>query len=89
MSRYSKLGKWRGNKCFDDMRTLRNIFFSKVMGKFRLARHRKHERRLQSQLRDARSLLVRIPRQNIVVTASPGLSVAGLPESLDVDLLVC
>ena len=53
------------------------------MGKFRLARHRKHERRLQRQLRDARALLVRIPRQNIVVTASPGLSVAVLPESLD------
>ena len=63
--------------------------FSKVMGKFRLARHRKHERRLQHQLRDARALLVRIPRQNIVVTASPGLSVAVLAESLDVDLLVC
>ena len=63
--------------------------FSKVMGKFRLARHRKHERRLQRQLRDARALLVRIPRQNIVVTASPGLSVAVLAESLDVDLLVC
>ena len=38
---------------------------------------------------DARALLVRIPRQNIVVTASPGLIVAVLPESLDVDLLVC
>ena len=63
--------------------------FSKVMGKFRLARHRKHERRLQRQLRDARALLVRIPRQNIVVTASPGLSVVVLPESLDLDLLVC
>ena len=63
--------------------------FSKVIGKFRLARHRKHERRLQRQLRDARALLVRIPRQNIVVTASPGLSVAVLAESLDVDLLVC
>ena len=50
---------------------------------------RKHERRLQRQLRDAHALLVRIPRQNIVVTASPGLSVAVLPESLDVDLLVC
>ena len=63
--------------------------FSKVMGKFRLVRHRKHERHLQRQLRDACALLVRIPCQNIVITASPGLSVAVLLKSLDVDLLVC
>ena len=47
------------------------------------------ERRIQRQLRDAFAvLLVCIPRQNIVVTASPGLSVPVLPESLDADLLI-
>ena len=60
--------------------------FSKVMG---LARHRKHEKRLQRQLRDVRTLCVRIPRQNIVVNVSRGLSVTVLPESLDLELLVC
>ena len=62
--------------------------FSKVMGKakFRLACHQKHEKHLQHQLRDA---CVRIPRQNIVVNVSPGLSVTVLPESLDLELLVC
>ncbi|KAL5491702.1 hypothetical protein EMCRGX_G017039 [Ephydatia muelleri] len=52
-------------------------------GDGRLARHRKHEKRLQRQLRDVRTLCVRIPRQNIVVNVSQGLSVTVLPESLD------
>ena len=38
---------------------------------------------------DARTLNVRIPRKNIVVNVSPGISVAVLPEFLDIELLVC
>ena len=62
--------------------------FSKVSKISVGARHRKHEKRLQREAGDARSLNVRILRKNIVVNVSPGLSVAVLPEFLDLELLV-
>ena len=66
-------------------RALYNISFFKGEQNFVGA----SSKRLQREAGDARTLNVRIPRKNLVVNVSPGISVAVLPEFLDIEPLVC